>query len=181
MPVTLLRHTTPDVARGICYGISDLGLADSFHEEAQAVLESLSTVERIVTSPLQRCQRLAEHIGASLSLPVRADARLREMDFGTWEGRAWSDIARAELDHWAADFLHARPHGGESVAMLTARTREALAEYAALQDHILIVTHAGVIKAALATGRTAAAYAATISYGGFITLIPPHQGPDHEH
>ena len=49
------------------------------------------------------------------------------MDFGRWEGLPWSAVPRAELDAWAADLMHARPHGGESVAMLLARTRRALA------------------------------------------------------
>jgi alpha-ribazole phosphatase len=178
MPVTLLRHTTPAVAAGVCYGISDLDVADSFHDEAQVALDSLPPIDRIVSSPLLRCQRLANHIAAARQLPVSTDPRLREMDFGTWENRAWVDIPRAELDLWATDFFHARPHGGESVAMLTARTREAIADCENPQDHALIVTHAGVIKAVLANSETATAYAATISFGGFVTLIPPFtRGP----
>ena len=173
MPVTLLRHTTPDIAAGVCYGISDLDVAGSFDEEAQAVAGQLPVIDRIVTSPLLRCRRLAEHIAAARRTPVTADPRLREMDFGAWENHAWADIPRAELDLWAKDFLHARPHGGESVAMLTARTRDAIADVSAGQDHVLIVTHAGVIKAALAAGDSAGAYSATISFGGFVTLLPP--------
>ncbi len=173
MPVTLLRHTTPAIAAGVCYGISDLDVADTFKDEAQLALENLPPIDRVVSSPLLRCQRLANHIAAARQLPFSTDPRLREMDFGTWERRAWIDIPRAELDLWATDFLHARPHGGGSVAMLTARTREAIADVEDTQDHALIVTHAGVIKAALADGDTAAAYAATISFGGFVTLIPP--------
>ena len=173
MPVTLLRHTTPAVAAGVCYGISDLDVTGSFAEEAQAALENLPAVDSIVTSPLLRCRRLADHIATAHAMPVTQDRRLREMDFGTWEGRAWADIPRAELDLWAADFLHARPHGGESVAMLAARTQEAIVELGNTQKHVLIVTHAGVIKAALAAGSTTADYSATISYGGFVTLIPP--------
>lgn len=173
MPVTLLRHTTPAVAPGTCYGISDIGVADSFGQEARDVLSALPPADRIVTSPLLRCRCLADHIAQAAGLSVAADPRLQEMDFGTWEGRPWADIPRAELDLWAADFLHARPHGGESVAMLTARTQAALADVDGAQDRVLIVTHAGVIKAALATGTTAAAYSATIGFGRFITLIPP--------
>ena len=176
MPVTLLRHTTPAVAAGVCYGISDLDVTDSFRDEALATLAQLPPVDRIVTSPLLRCRRLADHIATVRHRPVMTDPRLQEMNFGTWENKAWLDIPRGELDLWAADFFHARPHGGESVAALTARTRKAIAEFDGAQDHVLIVTHAGVIKAALATGKTAAAYAATISFGSFITLIPPLLG-----
>tara|TARA_R110002020_G_scaffold474460_1_gene705846 strand:- start:24948 stop:25484 length:537 start_codon:yes stop_codon:yes gene_type:complete len=170
MALTLLRHTTPAIASGICYGMTDLDVAETFAEEASAVLDALAPPDRIVTSPLTRCRKLAEHVAQSHALPLTVDDRLREMDFGTWEGLPWADIPRAELDHWAADFLHARPHRGESVAMLTARVRAALAEWHDHQSHALIVTHAGVIKAALATEATAQGYNTNIGFGRFITL-----------
>jgi alpha-ribazole phosphatase len=173
MPVTLLRHTTPAVAPGICYGISDLDVTDSFDQEANAALESLPAIDRIISSPLLRCRRLADHLGQRLGLTATLDPRFREMDFGAWEGKAWASIPRAELDLWRDDFLHARPHGGESVAMLTSRTHSALRDLDGMTGHVLIVTHAGVIKSALAAGNTAEAYAATISYGSWVTLLPP--------
>lgn len=171
MAVTLLRHTAPAIEPGICYGISDIDVAKSFAQDARAVVETLPGFRRIITSPLQRCRRLAEHIAGELRVPLSVDLRFQEMDFGTWEGRAWAEIPRAEIDAWAADFMHARPHGGESVAMLRARTLEALAELKNTGDQHLIVTHAGVIRAAVATGDTTADYGATIGFGRFVTLL----------
>lgn len=170
MALTLLRHTRPDVAPGTCYGVTDLGLAPSFDTEARAILNVLPNVDRIVTSPLTRCRRLAEHIAEAVSCPLSVDDRLREIDFGRWEGLAWHQVPRSELDIWAADFLHARPHGGESVAMLRTRAHAALGELRRLDGHSLIVTHAGVIKVALATGDSAASHAETIDFGCFVTL-----------
>ncbi|WP_341198214.1 alpha-ribazole phosphatase [Hyphomonas chukchiensis] len=170
MALTLLRHTTPAIASGVCYGMTDLDVADTFAVEARDVVAALPPPDRIATSPLTRCRLLAEHIGEAMNLPVTIDERLREMDFGAWEGLPWSDIPRAELDQWATDFLHARPHGGESVAMLTARVHAALAKWDDHQSHALIVTHAGVIKAALANEATAQGYNTTIGFGRFITL-----------
>jgi alpha-ribazole phosphatase len=92
------------------------------------------------------------------------------MDFGTWEGRAWDNIPRAGLDEWAADFLHARPHGGESVAQLRARIQAALADFRARPGHHLLVTHAGVIKAALANGPRAADWPPALAFGEFVTI-----------
>lgn len=171
MALTLLRHTCPDVAPGICYGMSDLALADSFTTEANALLATLPPIDRIVTSPLSRCRLLADHIARWAGYPVNVDNRLQEMDFGRWEGQAWADIPRTEIDAWVADFMHARPHGGESVAMLRARTLEAVEHYRQLAGHTLIVTHAGVIKAALAADETTASHAAGIGFGCFVTLI----------
>ena len=170
MAVTLLRHTRPDIEPGICYGMSDLPLAATFKTEAEALFDTLPQASLVVASPLSRCRQLADYIAARKNIPLRLEPRLREMDFGRWEGQPWNDIPRAEIDAWAEDFLHARPHGGESVAMLRARTLEALGEYRRRKDNTLIVTHAGVIKAALASDETADSHATTLGFGCFVTL-----------
>lgn len=149
MSLILLRHTRPVGAAGLCYGRTDLLPDDSFDAEVARLAESLPPFERIVTSPLTRCRWLAEALGARRAVAPEADDRLVEMDFGRWEGLSWDAVPRAELDAWAADFLQARPHGGESVADLGARATAALREAAASRRPTLVVAHAGVIKAAL--------------------------------
>ncbi|WP_084396616.1 alpha-ribazole phosphatase family protein [Henriciella aquimarina] len=171
MAVTLLRHTQPAAEPGLCYGASDLTLAASFPDEAEALIPALPATDRIVTSPLFRCRVLAERLSGHFGCRLNEDPRLKEMDFGQWEGRPWADIPPVEINAWASDFLQARPHGGESVAMLRKRTLEALEEYRSLDGHTLIVTHAGVIKAALAADETAESHAASIGFSGFVTLI----------
>ena len=178
MALILLRHTTPDVAPGTCYGLTDLDVAETFEAEAATALAALPPVQTIVSSPLIRCQKLADYIGVRLALPVTFDARLMGMDFGHWEARAWSDIERSEIDDWAADFLHARPHGGESVAMLQTRIRAALADWFAKDKTTLIVTHAGVVRAALATGPDASDCNTQSDFGGFITMSELQGVPD---
>lgn len=167
MALILLRHTTPDVASGICYGQLDLDVAPGFESEAELAISRLPAFERIVTSPLMRCRKLADLIGQEKQLSVKDDARLMEIDFGTWEGRAWSDIDRGEVDAWAKDFYYARPHGGESVAMLQSRVLQALTDYEDDIQTTLIVTHAGVIRAALAEDQTAASFDTRTDFGAF--------------
>ncbi len=140
-----MRHTTPDVAKGICYGRTDLALAASFASEAEAVEARLSGMMRdlpILSSPLTRCRKLAERLG-----PHAVHAAFTEMDFGRWEGVSWDAIPREELDAWATDFMGARPHGGESVAQLRDRVAAGLER---VPQDCVIVTHAGVIKAVAA-------------------------------
>ena len=160
MALILLRHLRPHVAPGICYGRTDLGAPI-------APLPALPPFDSVATSPLRRCRLLAE----ALHPAPLVDPRLAEMDFGAWEGLAWDAVPRAGLDAWAADFLHARPHGGESVAMLRARIRDAMAEHraAAGAGTRLLVTHAGVIKAALATGDDAAGWPSALPFGHHVT------------
>ncbi|RBI83899.1 hypothetical protein DRV85_14730 [Rhodosalinus halophilus] len=172
MALTLLRHTTPEVAPGTCYGRTDLALAPSFEAEAAEVIARLPEVAHVVSSPLTRCVRLAERIAGVRGLRARIEPLWTEMDFGRWEGVPWSALPRDELDAWAADFYHARPHGGESVAELQARVAEALARLPA--EPVLVVTHMGTIKAALHLAGRAGAWDHTVPFG---TAVPvPRQG-----
>ncbi len=147
----LIRHTKPDIAPGICYGQLDIGVANSFEEEAQHVLHWLPPVELILASPLLRARRLAEHLARGKRCELRSDARLMEKHFGAWEGRAWADIERSEIDAWAADILGYIPPGGESAQQLTRRVQDSLRDIAHLpQRHIAVVAHSGSIRALLA-------------------------------
>jgi alpha-ribazole phosphatase len=171
--LTLLRHTRPHGPDGLCYGRAEVGLAPDFPAEADALADRLARPARIVTSPLDRCRRLAEHLGTRLRVPVTVDADWQEIDFGRWQGLPWSAVPRAELDAWAADLLHARPHGGESVALLLARTRRALERCRTAPGHTLVVTHAGPIRAALyATGAGDAAWQRAVGFGEAIAFDP---------
>ncbi|MCE8440362.1 alpha-ribazole phosphatase family protein [Rhodovulum sulfidophilum] len=169
MGLILLRHTRPDVAEGTCYGRTDYPPASSFAEEAAEVLAALPIVDRILTSPLMRCTRLAEHIGAARGLPVAADPRLIEIDFGAWEGIPWAEVPREGLDHWAGHFYESRPHGGESVGMFFARVVPFLEEMSG-PGRVLAVSHAGLMRAALHHAGREGAWQMKFPYGSFIEL-----------
>lgn len=170
MGIILVRHTTLKVAAGTCYGRTDLQVADTFNAEADKVVQNLPKANTIISSPLTRCRQLAKVIASARKLDVKTDARLQEMDFGSWEGQRWSDIPREELDAWATDFLNARPHGGESVTMLRERVIDAIADYQACEGPHLLITHAGVIKAALSDGDGADNFSTQVDFGGIVRL-----------
>ncbi|MEW5783051.1 MAG: alpha-ribazole phosphatase family protein [Pseudomonadota bacterium] len=148
MRLWLIRHPLPAVAPGICYGATDLPLAEDPVLHANALGPLLPKAVPVYSSPLQRCLRLAEHLHPA---PI-VDARLREIDFGNWEMQPWEALDRALLDAWAADPCHFQPPGGERVADLRQRVAAFLAE---LPDEAVVVAHAGVIKvcAALLAGE----------------------------
>lgn len=165
MALTLVRHTRPALS-GVCYGVTDVALADSFAQEEAVLAGTLTPAPRLVSSPLTRCRRLAGRLARRWGVPLTVDRRWQEMDFGAWEGRAWDDVPRAELDAWAADLLHARPHGGESVAMLLARVRAAIPD----ADGALVVTHAGPIRAALVAAGEADGWQRPVGFGAVMRL-----------
>lgn len=149
MEVLLIRHARPEVAAGICYGRLDLALALPVTPDLGQAVTGLAPPHRIVTSPAARARDTAAQLGACLpgSTDIEVDARLREMDFGEWEGQAWADIPRDALDLWAADLMGSRPHGGESPAQVMARVREwADALDIESDQRLWVVSHAGPMR-----------------------------------
>ena len=143
MQLFLIRHPTPEVAPGICYGRTDLALAADVAAAAARIRPQLPPGLGVYSSPLRRCRELA----AALHPAPRHDDRLQEMNFGDWEMTAWQHIQRAALDGWAADPLGYAPPGGESVGGLQRRVHEVLDEIATLGiERAALVTHAGVMK-----------------------------------
>ncbi|MEL7022594.1 MAG: histidine phosphatase family protein [Pseudomonadota bacterium] len=172
MAVILMRHTRPVLDKTYCYGSLDVALADSFETDADNALVNVPRVDQIVSSPLTRARALAERIAATRNLGVHIDPRLSEMNFADWEGRLWSEIPREALDVWAADFLDARPHGGESVRTFQQRCLAAVTEWASHEGDTLIVCHAGVVRAVCARGTEAGDFDRSIGYGETVQWHP---------
>ena len=83
MELYLIRHPRPQVAPGVCYGQTDLGLAEPAAEVAERLRPLLPADFTLHASPLARARLLAEALGTP-----RLDARLQEIHFGDWEGRS---------------------------------------------------------------------------------------------
>ena len=151
----LVRHAQPLVAAGICYGRLDVAAdAAATRASARALAAALPPQVRLAHhSPLQRCEQLAQALQALRpDMTLNADARLQELDFGCWEGRAWNAIGRAPVDAWTAAFASHRPGSGESLADMLQRVAAAL-DAARLQSlaapgsgDLLWITHAGVAR-----------------------------------
>lgn len=143
LEVHFVRHPRPAVSEGLCYGATDVGLAEDASEVASRLLVELPPGLPVFSSPLTRCRALAERLHPA---PVY-DERLRELCFGAWELRRWDELPRAELDAWAAAPLDYAPPGGEPVRALRARVSGFVEERRARGDaSIIVVSHAGVLK-----------------------------------
>ncbi len=152
MKLWLVRHAPVRAPEGLCYGASDLPADDvATRAAARALAGRLPAGLAVQVSPLQRCEQLAQDLQALRpDLTLKTDGRLREIDFGAWEGRAWADIARPDFDAWLADFADARPAGdGETLRSLMARVGAAWSDWSAGHRDAVWITHAGVMRAAL--------------------------------
>lgn len=178
MNLYLVRHTTPDIAPGICYGQSDIEVAESYAHELEMVRRKLATVTpaAIYSSPLRRCSQLAEAIASVARCEVRHDPRLMELHFGDWELLAWNDIPRGLVDVWADDHVMQAPPSGESFHALSLRANEFLQEVSAnhVGQNLVVLTHAGVIRALLAQAlnmKLADSFRLQVDYGSISQIV----------
>ena len=148
MEIYLVRHTTPAVEKGICYGQTDLDVTESFITEANIIKEVLPlNIKHVYSSPLQRCSKLAAHLFPDTIIQLRND--LMEINCGLWEMQRWDDIPKEHINPWLDDFVNIRTPQGENYVDLFERVRLTF-------DHILtkplpaaIVAHGGVIRSIL--------------------------------
>lgn len=127
---------------------------DQARETARALAEE--HLAGLYASDLRRAVETARIVGEPHGLVPEMDRRLRELDIGAWEGLRRDEIA-ARWPEALARFdeagPHARPVGGESLAELAARVREALDELCGrhpLGVTLAVVAHGGVLAAILA-------------------------------
>jgi len=150
MELWLIRHTTPDVEKGTCYGQLDLDVDNSFERETSEIREKVNALvpDAIFSSPLKRCQKLAKALFPDQAINI--DERLMELNFGDWEGQLWANIPYRTLDDWSNNFVQQGPPNGESFQSLLNRTHEfeSLVQEKKGNRHV-IVTHAGIIRAFL--------------------------------
>lgn len=148
MEIFLIRHTSVDVPKGICYGKSDVCLTDTAETEIVQTVDRLSRlcdIEKalIWSSPASRCIALAKVIRNDFQL----EERLWEMNFGDWEMQAWNNIKREHSDPWMADFVNVSTPNGESFKELSARANEFLDEIIIQnQEQIVLVNHSATIR-----------------------------------
>ena len=160
----LARHGETDWNRDSRFqGQADPPLNDRGRQQARALARRLAEtrISAIYTSPLARASETAEIVAHALGVPVALVAELREIDVGSWSGLTRSDVA-ARFPRAYRRWLEYGPgwDDGESYEELGRRVVPALGRLAARHpsEEILVLTHGGPIRAALA-------YADGIPYG----------------
>ena len=107
---------------------------------------------RIISSPLTRCQAFAHWLGEQHQLPVHIEDDLREVGFGSWEGETKQTLLanRAEEFHaFYDDPVNQRPEGAEPLDHFGQRCANVFDQLCKSysDEHLLVVAHAGVIRA----------------------------------
>ncbi len=146
----LIRHAATDMTGTLC-GQIDPPLNAMGREQACALASLLQkwNVRRLYASDLQRALQTARPLAELWDIPIVARQDFREISFGDWEGRRWSEIRAAGP---AAKALESSPElsppGGETFTCFRNRVLLAVKETVADCEGqlIAIVAHLGVIR-----------------------------------
>jgi broad specificity phosphatase PhoE len=154
----LIRHGESTGNRDrLLQGQEDLPLTELGHEQARKLAGRLGRIsfDALYSSDLARALQTAVHLGEALHLGTELDARLREIDVGSWAGLSTEQISERFPEEWRMwqerDPELARG-GGESYLRAQLRVVEALEELARRHPgkRIAVVCHGGVMRAYLA-------------------------------
>lgn len=146
-----LRHGEPDGedcfrGSGVDHPLTALGWS-----QMQAAIAQDTQWDLIISSSLSRCLDFANKLAADTSLDLIVDNDLKEIGFGSWEGRSKEDIQSNDSEaykQFCLDPVNHRPPGAEPLEKFSNRVWHKLEKLASEHKgkRILVIAHAGVIR-----------------------------------
>ena len=156
MKIYLVRHGETDWNQaGLLQGQTDIALNAQGLEQAREAAERLKEVPFDIAfcSPLIRAKRTAETIIGDRKINLTTDERLRELNFGPWEGVDIRTIKDAASQPFTNPGSYIPPEGAESFAQLYKRSGEfvdqVLLPLEGTYETVLVVAHGGVNRSIL--------------------------------
>ena len=156
--IILLRHGETEWNKlGKYQGQSDVALSEKGRQQAQALAQHfpVKSVQAVYSSDLQRARETAAIASAAFSCTVQTDSRLREFNFGDWEGLTYAQITERWPSAMKNFFQHPDilevPHG-ETFQQLQQRAMEAVQEIVSNHEGetVVLAAHGAVNRTILA-------------------------------
>ncbi len=152
--IDFIRHGEPQGGRRFRGHNIDDPLSEKGWGQLWAAVGDQAPWQQIISSPLLRCRAFAEQLSQRHQIPLKIEQDFREVGFGCWEGLSPDEVAERFADAYHAfylDPLHQRPAGAEGLEAFSTRVAAALQRTLQHADgeHLLVVAHAGVIRAVL--------------------------------
>ncbi len=153
--IDLIRHGEPVGGRAFRGHNIDDPLSDRGWQQMWQAVGEHAPWSHILSSPLIRCSDFANALGEKHGITIGIDERLKEVGFGEWEGKTPEQLKIERLEEYEAfyrDPVNSRPAGAEILQSFIQRVTDAYDEAISRHrgQHILIVAHAGVIRAVIA-------------------------------
>ncbi|GEO81178.1 histidine phosphatase family protein [Pararhodospirillum oryzae] len=184
-----VRHAPVIGPRGRILGRTDVPCDTSDLDALIILADRLPSGAVVVVSPQLRSRQTAsalEGAGALLTHPEE-DAAFTEQDFGQWEGRTWNELMGAhppdpQVSTFWTDPARETPPGGESFMSVMERVGQAVLSWSERlgSGDVVVVAHAGTIRAAVAQALELAPPAALrLAIDPLsLTRIDRHGGPE---
>jgi probable phosphoglycerate mutase len=150
----LVRHgDTTQAAEGIFCGDLDPPLTSTGLAQAELVARAAKPlgVSALYCSPKLRARTTAAPIARACGLDPMIEENLREISYGSWEGRFETEIRRDEAaayETWRMDPALSSPPGGESAFAIAARALPVVlrAREEHPKGHVMLVSHKATIR-----------------------------------
>lgn len=158
----LIRHGDVEPKwKPICYGTMEVPLSDQGIATSQALAIRIAAMKcpaMIYHSGLLRTRTLAEMIQRQLPEPVAVieDVRLREREYGDWQGLTWDEIFASDPEHFhdlvEQPDTYRPPSELRRAETTTEMQQRIVAWYASLPNNydskpIIAISHSGPIAA----------------------------------
>lgn len=154
MKIDVIRHGEPiGGSRYRGCGI-DVPLSERGWRQMWSAVGNHNPWGAIYSSPMKRCREFAEQLALKNLVPLSVEDDLREVGFGDWEGKTKDELIATDPDGFAAFYENPAentPPGAEPVVNFQTRVGDVFDCILSNTDagHLLIVAHAGVIRAVL--------------------------------
>ena len=152
--IFLVRHAQSEFnEKGIFQGRLDSDLTPLGFVQARLCAEFLKdkAIELIISSPQRRAYKTAQTIADILQVPMQIDERIREMSFGTFEGKSFLSLMEEYKEtflNWLKDPLNNPLPTQENMADFEKRVRSFTEDLVNLpQKRVCVVAHGGTLHA----------------------------------
>ena len=151
----LVRHGETDWnAEGRIQGMLDVPLNALGMQQAELAAAELARtidVAELVSSDLVRTRETTTPINEATGFEPRFDARIRERNFGVWQGKTyeeWRVLDAVGMARYNAGDPDYGPEGGETASQFLKRCVEAVPALVlgSLEKTLILVTHGGVVS-----------------------------------
>ena len=151
----LVRHGETDWnAEGRIQGMLDVPLnALGMQQAALTAAELARSIDMadMVSSDLVRTRETTTPIAEATGFEPRFDARIRERNFGVWQGKTyeeWRVLDAVGIARYNAGDPDYGPEGGETASQFLKRCVEAVTDLVlgSLEKTLILVTHGGVVS-----------------------------------
>jgi broad specificity phosphatase PhoE len=143
----LVRHAPTAATKRTAFPADEPLDADARAAASRVLKGRFPADALVISSPALRAKQTA----AAAGFEPEIEPQLSECDFGAWAGRTLAEVHAEDPEAavgWMTD-PHAAPHRGESLAGFSARVKAWLEAQATAEGTALVITHAGVIAAAV--------------------------------